>query len=676
MSPDGSNKKRVVRSGSISKSSLRRDGVYCFSPRVVGATRADFFSIESLLASPPFAGKQGEELALAIYNYFTSPIDGTFHFLAPEENLGQPRLRGQVHDPIKYLNAYGCMLCGNHSSLLYAIYTAAGFRARQFGLPGHTVCEVYYEGSWHFLDIDMWTWFRNPAGRIASAYELAKDSQALIVDNTSKSEPCNLPDRDLESYAAMFAAAPVSDVEQRIVTAWPPVKSRRHSMDFQLRPGETVIRSQFAGGCFPFPESWREALSIVVSELPKSAQTGAAAWKGQPRERYAPFRTHGNGRWIYAPKLGSGYADFALGVWTREGLRQDRNGVTGSGTATIRMQSPYPFCGIPDTAANPIRHHDGVWLEIAGADAATFEVDNAEGAWAKVFESTGQGAFKQRLDITQLLAQRYDCLIRFTLGEQARLDTLSFDGAILTAPMSLPRLVRGANRMELRCLDKHHLCTAPWTRIVDFRASADLTAQIENGVAKPSVKGWQKLAPCDASQPVRAVFRMDAPGARKYAWFWVLATVDEPPADQGPKSALLEWSLDGQKWAPFAAQGIGNSDVQWDVSLDGEVLLAPDSAACVWLRLTSDTAIARLEFYGHLDLGDANSSALRITHRWTEESQTRQFVAPSGCSIYELTCGRNPSGHTIEMSLPSKVVAGSYSTMALKNLTAPSVALV
>lgn len=627
--------------------SNRQDAAFCFSPRVVGTARADFYSMETLLASPPFAGKQGEELALAIYNYFTSQVDGTYHFWSPEENLGEPRLRGQVYDPIKYLNAYGWMLCGNHATLLYALYTSAGLRARQFGLPGHSVCEVYYEGAWHFLDIDMWTWFRNSTGQIASAYELAKNSKALIVDNRFKSNPCNLPDRDLTDYADMYAAAPVIDAEHRIKGIWPPCTWRRHCMDFQLRPGETLIRSQVAGGRFPFPASWKPSLTSVAKE-----------WKGCPSERYTPFRTYGNGRWVYAPNLSSTYDDFAMGTWSREGLHQDKDGVTGSGTATLRIQSPYPFCGIPDASGDRIRHHDGVWLDIAGTGPVVFEVNTAEGAWEPVFESMSTGNFKQRLDITQTLAERYNCLIRLTLGEKARLKSLSFDGTILTAPISLPRLAEGANRMELHCLDQHHLCTVPWTQIVDFRATADLAAQairIDNGIAQPAAKGWQKLAPHHASDPVRAVFRVEAPGSRKFAWFWVHATVDEVPAGQGPKSALMEWSADGKAWSPFAVQRIVSSDMEWDLNVDGEVLLAPDSLGPVWLRLTSDTAIGGFEYYGHLDAGHAHSSELRIIHRWTEDGQAKQFEVPLGRSAYDIACGKNPTGHTIEMNLPSLV---------------------
>src|SRR5258708_670230 len=142
-----------------------------FSPRVVGTQRADFFNLDTLLQSPHFAGKKGEALVLAIYDYFTSTIDGTYHFWSPDETRGIPRQRSRVDDSVKLMNVYGWMLCGQHAAMQLAIFNAAGFPARQYGMPGHNLCEVFYDGRWHALDIDMWTWFRAPEGYIARAAE-------------------------------------------------------------------------------------------------------------------------------------------------------------------------------------------------------------------------------------------------------------------------------------------------------------------------------------------------------------------------------------------------------------------------------------------------------------------------------------------------------------------------
>ena len=50
------------------------------SPRVVGTERPDLHHLEAMLEHARFRGKAGEELALAIYDYFTSPLHGTYHF--------------------------------------------------------------------------------------------------------------------------------------------------------------------------------------------------------------------------------------------------------------------------------------------------------------------------------------------------------------------------------------------------------------------------------------------------------------------------------------------------------------------------------------------------------------------------------------------------------------------
>jgi hypothetical protein len=159
-----------------------------FSPRVVGRLRPDFHCLEAMLKSPQFAGKQGEELVMAVYNHMTSQVDGTYHFWPSAENEGQPRLRRSCTDPIKILNAYGWAICGQMSHMLQAIWIAAGLKARLYGLPGHALCEVFYDGRWHHVDVDMWSWFRTPQGHLASAYELACNARALIVENQNKGQ--------------------------------------------------------------------------------------------------------------------------------------------------------------------------------------------------------------------------------------------------------------------------------------------------------------------------------------------------------------------------------------------------------------------------------------------------------------------------------------------------------
>jgi hypothetical protein len=124
-----------------------------------------------------------------------------------------------------------------------------------------------------------------------------------------------------------------------------------------------------------------------------------------------------------------------------------------------------------------------------------------------------------------------------------------------------------------------------------------------------------------------------------------------PAAGATVRQAVLEWSTDGAAWTRGAALAIPNTPLQWDAGLDAEVVL-PQPAAAVWVRVTSDTGAIALECAGHLE-EPPSPGELRITHRWREGTDARAFDAPRGCAVYEVPCGRDPRGHTIEMRVPS-----------------------
>lgn len=608
-----------------------------YSPRVVGEQRADLYSLENLLAFPAFAGRKGEALALALYDYLTSPVDGVWHGWPPNESASAPLGWGDVNDPVKLLNVYGWAICAQNADLLLGLFQAAGLPARLRGLPGHVVCEVSYDGLWHVLDADMRTWFRASDGHILGVDELARNAQPLIVENTNKSNPCNLPDRSLDDYAGMYDRA---KGEAFVFPFW---ATRAHTMDFMLRPGEALIRSQVHEGRFPLPKAW----------LPLLRGPSAHEWKGLPQERFAPFRTLGNGRWTYAPDLTNRSRDVDLGVWSRSGLTQDAHGLNGPGSAVFRIQSPYPFCGIPDALHPETPPSNGVWLALAGEGAVTAEVTDAEDRFVSV--ATTHGVFSLKPDITPLLDARYTALIRLTLAPGARLTAFAFDGYLLTAPLSLPRLAEGPNRMTLRSGDKFGKPTLPWTMPVDFRSETALRRTLvwlESGAPQPWKRNRLRIVPA-ASGPARAIFRFEAPEPRRFAWAYAIATVPEGPPKAPPRQAHLDWSTDGSNWTPLSRLAIPSTPLQWDASLDGNCVPA---AACptLWLRVTSETGLIALELAGHLEAPPC-PDALQITHLWTEDDVPRKFTAPPGRASYELVCGKNPQAHTIELRAPRSV---------------------
>ncbi len=609
-----------------------------FSPRVVGDLRPDFHSLETILADRRFAGKTGEALALALYDYFSSTTDGVWHFWPMNEQDGNPICWSNVEDPVKLLNCYGWTVCGQNAAMLQGLYHAAGMPSRIRGVPGHTLCEVFFDERWHILDVDMWTWFRTPDGHLASIDELAAQPRALILNNPNRSNPCDLPDRSLEDYASMYE----QEAKKTTKTIFPFWAARIHTMDFALRPGETLIRSQGDSGRFNMPKAWQASIDGPYQ----------AEWRERrPRERYEPFRTYGNGRWLYHPDLTAKTRDVDLGAWTRQGLTQDAAGLVGPGVIEFRIQSPYPFAGIADLDTPGFPARDGVLLTLVGNGAVRAEITDAEGRYVEI--ASKDAAFSASVDITRHLVSRYSALIRLTLADQARLSTFAFDGWIMTAPLSLPRLVAGDNHMELRTLDQHRLRTVPWNQPVDFRSEAALRTalvRIENGTLAPADRNRLKIAP-PADGPARAVFHFDGPAARRFAWAYAVATVPEGPVDAPAGKATLEWSSDGASWQPVSGITIPNTPLQWDASLDGEARPATATSQ-LWLRVTSDTGLTALDFAGHL-AEPASPATLRIVHRWRDAAGDRAYAVPPGKTAYTVTCGPGPGLHSIEMSVPS-----------------------
>ena len=611
-----------------------------FSPRVVGQHRPDYHCLESILASPQFAGKEGEAMALAIYDFFTSTVDGTYHFWPSNERTGEPRTWRINIDAVKLLNCYGWAICGQTAHTLLSLYRAGGLEARLFGVPGHSLCEVFYDGRWHILDVDMWTWFRTPEGHIASAYELATNAHALIIENTEKSNPCNLPDRSLDGYATMYDKT--ETVDGHVECLVPPWEVRAHTMDFHLRPGETLIRSQTHEGRYHLPLTWLE-----------SAKQYGKEWHGSPRERFQPFRTFGNGRWIYEPDLTNSSTDLAEGHWQRDGLDQTEAGLAGPGDVTFRIQSPYIFCGRPQWSDVNVTSSDGVWLSAAGQGPVTIEITDLRQRWVTVLDATS--TFDQCNDITPLMDGRYDAMIRMTLGEGASLARFRFEGFIQTAPLSIPRLVAGGNELELRAGDKHTLTTVPWSELIDFRAAADVLAQLagsDNVAVGPRNDDWQQAAPADPKRPVQLVARFDAPGDCRWAWAYALASVREAPVGQTGNTVQLEWSQDGETWQVLTDQAISATRQQWDHSIDGE-LVCDTPVGSLWFRVTSQTAVTALEFHGHISVRAAADQPLRITHAWQDDHGDQVVDAPPGSTRYVVDCGPNPKNHTITMHMPS-----------------------
>ena len=80
-------------------------------------------------------------------------------------------------DPTKLLNVYGYGYCGIASGLLEGVYESRGLNARRWSLHGskHSVCEVFYEGEWHYFDIDLGGWGADASGNVYGIMDIVQD---------------------------------------------------------------------------------------------------------------------------------------------------------------------------------------------------------------------------------------------------------------------------------------------------------------------------------------------------------------------------------------------------------------------------------------------------------------------------------------------------------------------
>ncbi len=614
-----------------------------FSPRVVGTNRADFTDIESFLKFKKFTGKKDEELILAIYDYLTSTVDGTYHWWDIEESKGEPTMKGRVLDPVKLFNVYGFMICGQMATVLYRIYTTAGYKARQFGAPGHSISEVFYDDSWHFLDMDMWTWFKNKNNKIASAYELSRNSFELIVENKNKSNPCNLPDRTLKGYAEMFHELGQNTKGNDIDSVWPDFSIQSHTMDFHLRPGESMMRSTEALGRYHLPN--RFIPMINRSSLQKE-------WKGYPSERYAPFRTYGNGFWVYEPNLSSEYQDYQVGVWETNRISANKLGLAGEGYSIFRILSPYVFCGKPKLENGIITASEGIHITLKGKGKVDLEITNAENEWIKIMEFTGD--FDEKIDITELFDGRYNAFIKITQSINSLVEKFKFEGYIQTAPLAIPRLEKGNNQFVVLEKDRFGQKTLPFHMPVDFRENKGLGNKIlncVNGVVQVERPGWLAIFKQEPKSPVQVTFRFDLPLNKKMAWCYIHTSIKETKWGSEKGFAKIESSEDGVQWQEVCRREIAQTKLYWDCSLES-YLQFKKPIDSIYFRITSDTNISGFHCFGHI-LENEHAGRLQITHNWKENTENFSFTAPENDKNYSFNCSETPSKHSITMSVAS-----------------------
>ncbi len=133
--------------------------------------RPDLSSADGMLASVVTDAMSPEQKAIAIWKFI---VDWRYHYIPAQDG-------DEIHDPVKLINVYGYGFCDDSSAAITALSRAAGMPARIWGLGGHVVAEVEFDGGWHMFDADHQVFYRASDGHILSVEELAADPSAILA---------------------------------------------------------------------------------------------------------------------------------------------------------------------------------------------------------------------------------------------------------------------------------------------------------------------------------------------------------------------------------------------------------------------------------------------------------------------------------------------------------------
>jgi len=472
-----------------------------FTPWVLKAGQPDTRDLKKLAETLyRNAGAHSDrEKAEAIWRYlltdgrFVKP--GIFYHIAGwayEEPLGE------VLDPVKLLNSYGFGLCYQDGPLLAALWEAGGLPARIWFLEGHTVAEVFFDGSYHLFDSDMMGYTTvgdgNPErSRIASVRDLEQDGGIILgkLSTPNRAIPERVPDpwypadvreSAMGGYAELFTTR--SDNWLFPFRRFPLF----HSMDFILRPGEKLIRyykpSEDGSYYLPFKQvdgKWEE-FPRELSEWKIRTEDGPHSQKDA--------RLWADGRIEYRPPLDRqssfyGWGDPAFSANLKPAAKAGGDLTPASpgapATAVFEMPSPWVVfdAEFEMRASLP-----------SSAHRLTVETSTDGGrAWECAGTSTGpfSGTWKARPSVIQVgkhgawtaVSGRYGYLVRVTLSGPA--STAANVGGIRLAsriqhnPRTLPSLETGENPLVYSpgpSLRKWEL-PVEFSRIGDFALKAE-----------------------------------------------------------------------------------------------------------------------------------------------------------------------------------------------------------
>jgi hypothetical protein len=608
-----------------------------YAPRVVSPHRADAYSMQTFRQFTRWRDLDGDALAWEVYKYLVDTRSGVFHVnevLEGRDALSEYRI---VRDPVKIINVYGYGFCGLFGPVMEGVWKDMGAgRARTLALPdwSHMTSEVFYDGGWHYVDLDVRAVFRRDDGTLASIADARRDPSLWKGRG-----PLFFPNDPLQKTRQVYLKTPVQH--------YYGFNQSGHTMDYVLRQGETFTRWWTPqGGRWHHRPEWNRVdwLRRLIEQEPRGPK---------PNHRHFTIHNYANGRFVYRPNLTAGSTDFRDGAWDATNVRPADGSLTvvepGEGFAVFEVRSPYvivPVVGDLDTTADD-REASVVRVDGRGL-ALAISLDGGL-SWRDLTVDARPAV----LDLTPHVAGTYGYLLKVMLrgrpGE-AVLRSLEVTTWVQVAPAALPVLHGGTNRMTY-CTGDHYGLK---TRVVEVRSDASRPEDLVKYCAEPPADYDPSRKTARIRGPV--VAKVEAPPGTKIAWFSAQGSFRTHQGQAARNTHnTMAWAADKPENFREIYRADMPTDVEhWHTNVCREVRL-DRPADRVFVRYVGDPAVNNFHVYAHCrDDGRPSARPVTITHTWREgDAPKRRTATLQEPGPYEIAVEGDPVCASVEIAVPS-----------------------
>jgi hypothetical protein len=612
--------------------------------RLTGEHTADVTDLERFRQFPAWRDKEGNDLALAVWQFLCGYETGLYHFNEILEGEDPFDEYATVRDPLKILNVYNMGYCGIFGPVLDGIFQGVGFeQGRSFGLEAwnHCATELWYDGAWHYFDLDVRGVLTDANGMVVSLEE-AQRNRRLWVDPPVKIEPFFPKDPDKNKVFEIYNGSKVN-FNYRWFEAG-------HTMDYFLRQGESFTRwwAPQGGRWNHLP---RYNKSKWVNALIRQEPVGM-----KPNHRQFTRWNHGNGLFHYAPILSEASTDFTDGVYAAQNLAPGKKGLhlkrRGDAEAVFEVFTPYIVVSKINKPEDLTDDSDAsvVTVEAFLPFKAAVSLDHGL-TWKAV--GSYEPDKKTVIDLTDFVKGTYGYLLKLTTfghEEDVAFKSLKIDTWVQVAPISLPRLKKGKNNFKYDTGDRYGLATIPMLINPNTADPEDLKKYL--------IKMPKDYDPARNTSRIRGdvVMHLIPPAGMKIVWFTTGATFRTYQGVQATKTDnLIAYSVYG----PADFKEIYKSSVptwvnHWRYNWDEEVVL-DIPAEQVYIKFTGNPGLNTIRACLHLLPKNPPTTNIRIEHAYKIAGQLQSKVVTLNCpGSYSINCDTEPENVFIKMSVPSQ----------------------